>query len=384
MFNVMLFGIVSLLTDISSEMVYPLLPIFLSTALGASPAIIGIIEGIAESLASLLKVFSGYLADKTQKKKELTITGYSGSLLGKLILVLAGSWGGVLFSRIIDRFGKGIRTAPRDALIADSTQKSTRGHAFGLHRAMDTMGAVIGVIIAYILIRGNITDFKRIFWFSTIPALLGIIALLFVKRPSRDKSVKKEFSFAWSKLDTKLKQFLVLAFIFALGNSSNQFLLLRASKLGLSTPNVLLLYLAFNISYALVSLPAGKLSDLIGRKRVLVTGYFIYAAVYFGFARVTHTSSLWLLFIVYGLYSAFTDGVEKALLSDIAPSALRGTVIGMHAALVGVALLPASFIAGILWDKFGAQAPFYFGAGMGLLAVIGLLFIFKDKKTGSK
>ena len=192
-----------------------------------------------------------------------------------------------MFSRIIDRFGKGIRTAPRDALIADSTQKSTRGHAFGLHRAMDTMGAVIGVIIAYILIRGNITDFKRIFWFSTIPALLGIIALLFVKRPSRDKSVKKEFSFAWSKLDTKLKQFLVLAFIFTLANSSNQFLLLRASKLGVSTPNVLLLYLAFNISYALVSLPAGKLSDLIGRKRVLVTGYFIYAVVYFGFARVT-------------------------------------------------------------------------------------------------
>lgn len=384
MFNVMLFGIVSLLTDISSEMVYPLLPIFLSTALGASPAIIGIIEGIAESLASLLKVFSGYLADKTQKKKELTITGYSGSLLGKLVLVLAGSWGGVLLSRIIDRFGKGIRTAPRDALIADSTPKSTRGHAFGLHRAMDTMGAVIGVIIAYILISGNITDFKRIFWFSTIPALLGIIALLFVKRPSRDKSIKKEFSFAWSKLDTKLKQFLVLAFIFALGNSSNQFLLLRASKLGVSTPNVLLLYLAFNISYALVSLPAGKLSDLIGRKRVLMVGYFIYAIVYFGFARVTHTSSLWLLFIVYGLYSAFTDGVEKALLSDIAPSALRGTVIGMHAALVGVALLPASFIAGILWDNFGAQAPFYFGAGMGLLAVICLLFIFKDKKTGSK
>nr|MDA8228377.1 MFS transporter [Desulfitobacterium hafniense] len=369
---------------ISSEMVYPLLPIFLSTALGASPAIIGIIEGIAESLASILKVFSGYLADKTQKKKELTISGYSGSLLGKLVLVLAGSWGGVLLSRIIDRFGKGIRTAPRDALIADSTQKSTRGHAFGLHRAMDTMGAVIGVIIAYILINGNITDFKRIFWYSTIPALLGIIALLFVRRPSQVKSVKKEFSFTWSKLDIQLKQFLVLAFIFTLGNSSNQFLLLRASKLGVSTPYVLLLYLAFNISYALVSMPAGKLSDLIGRKRVLVTGYIIYAIVYFGFARVTQTSTLWLLFIIYGLYTAFTDGVEKALLSDIAPSALRGTVIGMHAALVGIALLPASFIAGILWDNFGAQAPFYFGAGMGLLAVIGLLFIFGDKKTGSK
>ncbi|WP_407312745.1 MFS transporter [Desulfosporosinus sp. SB140] len=381
MFNVVLFGIVSLLTDISSEMVYPLLPIFLSTALGASPAIIGIIEGIAESLASLLKVFSGYLADKTQKKKELTISGYSGSLLGKLVLVLAGSWGGVMLSRIIDRLGKGIRTAPRDALIADSMQKGSRGYAFGLHRAMDTMGAVIGVIIAFVLVSGNITDFKRIFWFSTIPALLGIIALLFVKRPSKIKSVKKEFSFAWSKLDTKLKKFLILAFIFTLGNSSNQFLLLRASKLGVSTPNVLLLYMAFNISYALVSIPAGKLSDLIGRKRVLVTGYLIYAIVYFGFAQVTQTSTLWLLFIVYGLYTAFTDGVEKALLSDIAPSDLRGTVIGMHAALVGVALLPASFIAGILWDNFGAQTPFYFGAGMGLLAVIGLLFIFRDSKA---
>ena len=378
MFNIVILGIVSFLTDISTEMVYPLLPVFLTATLGASPAIVGIIEGIAESLASLLKVFSGYWGDKTKRKKELAITGYGSSALGKIILLFAGSWGGVLLSRVIDRLGKGIRTAPRDALIADSAEAKARGHAFGLHRAMDTFGAVIGVAIAYFLLVGNNHDFKRIFLFSMLPAFLGVLALFFVRQPKEISTGQKKLSFAWSLLDTKLKAFLILAFIFNLGNSSNQFLLLRAGNLGASASLVVLMYLVYNISYGVLSYPIGRLSDRIGRKRILVVGYLIYALVYLGFALVTKLSSLWLLFIVYGFYIAFTEGVEKALLADIAPGHLRGTVIGLHATLVGVALLPASLLAGVLWDVLGAAAPFYFGAGMGLVAAAGLWLILQE------
>lgn len=378
MFNVIVLGIVSLLTDISTEMVYPLLPIFLTSTLGASPAVVGIIEGIAESLASLLKVFSGYWGDKTKKKKELAIVGYGSSFVGKVTLILAGSWGGVLLARVVDRLGKGIRTAPRDALIADSADAKARGHAFGLHRAMDTFGAAVGVGIAYLLLVSDAQGYKRIFFLSMIPAFLGVVVLFFVRQPRELKASGKKFSFSWSQLDSKLKAFLILAFIFTLGNSSNQFLLLRASGLGASAPVVVLLYLVYNLSYGVLSYPAGRFSDRIGRKRVLVAGYLVYALVYFAFARVTNLSAMWTLFIVYGIYIAFTEGVEKALLVDIAPTHLRGTVIGLHAALVGAALLPASFIAGFLWDLFGPAAPFYFGGGMGLMAALGLIVILKD------
>ncbi|KLU63799.1 multidrug resistance protein MdtH [Desulfosporosinus acididurans] len=378
MFNIVVLGIVSFLTDVSSEMVYPLIPIFLTVTLGASPAIVGVIEGIAESIASLLKVFSGYWGDKTKKKKELAIAGYGSSFLGKVVLIFAGSWGGVLISRVIDRLGKGIRTAPRDALIAESSKAEARGHAFGLHRAMDTFGAALGVVIAYFLLIGNINNFERIFLFSMIPAFLGVLALFFVRQPRELSAAKKKLSLSWSALDTRLKAFLILAFIFNLGNSSNQFLLLRASKLGASAPFVILLYLAYNITYGILSYPMGRLSDRIGRRRILVAGYFIYALVYLGFALVTHINTLWSLFIVYGFYIAFTEGVEKALLADIAPSHLRGTVIGLHATLVGLALLPASLFAGFLWDFLGASAPFYFGAGMGLVSAVGLFVILKE------
>jgi len=379
-FNIIVLGIVSFLTDISSEMVYPLLPIFLTVNLGASPAILGIIEGIAESLASLLKVFSGYWGDKTKKKKELAIVGYGSSFFGKFILILAGSWSGVLLSRVVDRLGKGVRTAPRDSLIADSAEEKSYGQAFGLHRAMDTFGAVIGVAIAYVLLMGNTSNFKRIFIFSMIPAFLGVVALFFIRQPRKVKESGKKFSFSWAQLDGRLKAFLILTFIFNLGNSSNQFLLLRANKLGASAPVVVLLYLVYNISYGILSYPACTFSDRIGRKKVLVVGYFVYALVYLGFARVSGLPSMWMLFIIYGIYIALTEGVEKALLADMAPSHLRGTVIGLHAALVGVALLPASFLAGFLWEFLGASAPFYFGSVMGLLAAIGLFFILNDHK----
>ncbi|MFA6216723.1 MAG: MFS transporter [Candidatus Omnitrophota bacterium] len=378
MFNIIILGITSLLTDISSEMVYPLLPLYLITTLGASPVVLGLIEGIAESLASLLKVFSGYFSDKIRIRKPFTILGYTGSAIGKFFLFISTSWGYVLVGRVIDRLGKGIRTAPRDALIADSAHDGKKGAAFGLHRAMDTLGATTGVILAYFLIVNYKGDFKNVFLFSLIPAFLGVVVLFFVrekKKPLVSNSVKVQFK--WGALDKKLKLFLVFTFIFTLGNSSNQFLLLRAKDLGSPLPQVILFYLAYNVIYFLVAYPAARLSDKIGRRNLLVLGYLFYGLVYIGFAFNHSVPALWWLFGTYGLYMGFTEGVEKALVADIAPAELRATAIGLHATLVGIGLLPASLLAGLLWKSFGPAVPFYFGGIMGIISSIGLWVILK-------
>ncbi len=378
MFNIIILGITSLLTDISSEMVYPILPIYLVSTLGASPAILGLIEGIAESLASLMKVFSGYFSDMAKRRKPFTIFGYASSTVGKVFLYISTNWLYVLVGRTIDRFGKGVRTAPRDALIADSAKDGKRGAAFGLHRSLDTLGAVIGVALAYFLVvmyKGNL---KSIFLFSLIPASLGVLNLFFVReKRAETKSSPGKIKLRWSILDKRLKLFLIFTFLFTLGNSSNLFLLLRAKDLGSSAADVILLYLVYNIVYLLVAYPASRLSDKFGRKNLLVAGYFFYGLVYFGFAVNRSTPLLWLLFGVYGLYIGFTEGVEKALVADVAPRELRATVIGLHATLVGIGLFPASFLAGMLWKFVGVQAPFYFGAAMGICSSVGLLFILK-------
>jgi len=394
MFNIILLGITSLLTDISSEMVYPILPIYLVTQLGVGPAILGLIEGTAESLASLLKVFSGYFSDKLKQRKPFTILGYASSTVGKFFLYISTSWLYVLAGRVIDRFGKGVRTAPRDALIAESAKANKRGAAFGLHRAMDTLGATFGVFIAYLLITRYKGNFKYIFLFSLIPAFLAVVFLFFIKeqRPTQKKNREKlQFSRSainsdagsriagkWRALDKKLKLFLIFTFIFTLGNSSNQFLLLRTKNAGSPMPQVILFYLFYNIVYFLVSYPAARLSDRIGRKKLLVLGYLFYGLVYLGFAVNHSINNFWFLFGLYGLYMGFTEGVEKALVADIAPVDLRATAIGLHATLVGIGLLPASILAGILWKFQGASVPFYFGALMGIVASVGLWFILKD------
>lgn len=378
MFNIILLGITSLLTDISSEMVYPVLPIFLTTYLGASPAVLGLIEGIAESLASLLKVFSGYFSDKIKARKPFAIFGYASSTLGKLFLYLATGWTCVLIGRITDRFGKGIRVAPRDALIAESSKEGRLGAAFGLHRAMDTLGAIIGVVIAYFFITSFKSSLRNVFLLSLIPAFLGVLFLFFVKeKKSCPPSSPNRLRFRWKALDKRLKWFLIFTFIFTLGNSSNQFLLLRAMNLGSTLPHVILLYLVYNIVYGLVAYPASRLSDRIGRKKVLVSGYIFYGLVYLGFALNNNPAMFWLLFATYGLYTGFTEGVEKALIADVAPSELRATAIGLHATLVGIGLLPASLFAGLLWKFLGASAPFYFGGFMGIFASVGFWFVLK-------
>lgn len=398
MFNIILLGITSLLTDISSEMIYPLLPVYLVTQLGVGPAILGLIEGIAESLGSLLKVFSGYFSDKVKARKPFTIFGYASSAVGKLVLFISFNWWFVLASRVIDRFGKGVRTAPRDALIADSAKDKQKGAAFGLHRAMDTFGAAVGVYAAYILITRYKDDFKSIFLFALIPALLGVLFLFLVKekRGSREDVAKKidpsgssielntgsrllknSLAEKWRVLDKRLKLFLVFTFIFALGNSSNQFLLLRAKTLGCALPEIILFYLVYNIVFGAVAYPASRLSDKIGRKRLLVLGYMFYGMVYIAFAVNNSVNNFWLLFGIYGLYTGFTEGVEKALVADIAPKELRATAIGLHATLVGVGLFPASLLAGVLWKFLGPAWAFYFGGFMGLAASVGLWFILK-------
>jgi MFS family permease len=357
-------------------MVYPLIPLYLTSRLGASPAIVGLIEGVAESTASLLRVFSGYISDLIGRRKPLAILGYGSSTLGKVFLYLSHSWGFVFIGRWIDRFGKGIRTAPRDALIADSTDPTRRGRAFGLHRAMDTFGAVIGIILAYYFFTRFSGDYSRVFLYSLIPAFLGVFALFFVKE-SR-KTVKGSTSkpvLKWSLLDRRLKGFLIVTLIFTLGNSSNQFLLLRAKNLGFNDATVLLLYLTYNLVYMAFAYPAGRISDRIGRKKLIVVGYLFYGLVYFGFAMVASGSYLWVLFGLYGIYIGLTEGVQKALISDIAPVETRATLIGLHATLEGIGLLPASFIAGLLWNNISASAPFYFGGLMGIISAVGMLLV---------
>ncbi|MEO0053581.1 MAG: MFS transporter [candidate division WOR-3 bacterium] len=380
MFNIIIAGIASMLTDISTEMVYPLLPLYLAS-LGTQPAILGLIEGVAESSASLIKLFSGRISDRFQRRKLLVLTGYSGSTLGKLLLYLSGNWILVFFGRLIDRIGKGIRVAPRDAIIADASINGTRGRAFGLHRAFDTLGATLGIAIAIFLIsrlHGNpaLRNYQQIFLLSIMPALLGVFVLFFLKE-TRTKKPTSPPALRIKNLPPPLRRFLLIIGMFAIGNSSNQFLLLRMNRLGWSTLNILILYFLYNLSYATLAFPAGKIADRIGKRKILSAGYLIYSAVYFGFAlldRGTGIALPYILFIAYGLFSALTEGLEKALVSDIAPENQRASMLGLHAAITGLGLLAASVLAGILWNLFGPRAPFIFSSVLGVGASIGLQF----------
>lgn len=375
--TVFILGLVSLFTDISTEMIYPLLPLYLTTVLGATPAIMGVIEGIAESLASLLKTYSGYISDRVQRRKPLAILGYGAATVGKLFLYLSTSWGWVLFGRVVDRFGKGIRTAPRDALIADASAVGRLGHSFGLHRAMDTLGAAIGIAIAYFLFKTANGQFTRIFLLAMIPGVLGVLLLFLVKekKPAQKSAQAVHPLAGWRTLSPRLKAFFLVAFLFTLGNSSNQFLILRASSLGIEPLDVILAYLTCTIVYALSAYPAGRLSDRIGRRTLLVFGYLFYGIVYLGFSVARTEFQVWFLFGVYGLYSGLTEGVEKALVAELCPGESRATMLGIHATLVGIGLLPASLIGGLLWKVAGPAAPFYFGGTAGLLAALGMYLV---------
>ena len=382
MWNVVLLGLVSFFSDISAEMVYPIIPLYLSAAFGATPALIGLIEGIAESLASLLKVFSGYITDKFGKKKPIAFIGYAAGLVYKVALILAGSWGGVLGARVIDRVGKGIRTAPRDVMVCDSADGSTLGKAFGVHKALDMAGSAIGIFISYLLLEkaGKTAAYKELFAISIIPAILGLLMFFFIKEKRTHEDAKKREPF-WQnikKLDGQLKLYLFVAFSFTLGNSSNAFLLLRAKSVGFDDNNVILLYLIFNLTASILSIPLGRLSDRVGRKKLLVAGYIVFSAVYLGFAFASSQFTIIIAFVLYGFYSAMITGVERAFIAEISPVDLKGSMLGLHSTIVGIALLPSSVIAGLLWVRFGASSPFLFGSVMSLLAAFILLLFMKN------
>ena len=387
MLNIFFLGLVSFFTDFSTEMVYPLIPLYLIVAFGATPATVGVIEGIAESLASLLKVYSGYLSDRFQNKKLLAFSGYAAGLVYKLALLLAGSWAGILGARVIDRAGKGIRTAPRDVIVSESADKDELGKAFGLHKALDMAGAASGLFVTYLIMRGmgDGFDFKRMFILSMIPAVLGLCMFAFVKEKKTPRLAKSRERF-WEglgKVDGQLRLYLVVVLLFTLGNSSKTFILLKANAAGFDAVNVILLYFLYNATASALSVPLGKLSDRIGRKRLLVPGYLAFSLCYFGFAFVQDRWGMIAVFVVYGIYTALITGVERAYVAEISPPELKGTMLGLQSTVAGVALLPASVLAGLLWDSFGAAVPFVFGAGMSLAAAAVLMLFMKNTQVGS-
>lgn len=381
--NIVLLGMVSCFADISSEMVYPVIPLYLTTALGATPALVGVIEGVAESLASLLKVFSGYVSDRFQKKKALAFAGYSTGLIYKIALLFASSWAGVLAARVIDRLGKGIRTAPRDVMVAESADRASMGKAFGIHKTLDMAGSAIGILIAYFLVKNiGAEGYRLIFAVSMLPVLAALALFGLIKESQAPRRIthREPFWKRFKELDGKLKLYLLVTFLFTLGNSSNSFLLLRAYDFGFSASNAVLLYFIYNLTASLLALPCGKLSDNVGRKKLLVGGYLTFSLVYFGFAFCAGQWMMVGIFVLYGVFTAMTTGVERAFISEIAPPDLKGTMLGLHSTLAGIALLPASVIAGALWDNVGAQAPFVYGGAMSLLAALLLRFGLPEKR----
>lgn len=386
--NVVITGLVSFFMDFSSEMIYPLVPLFLSNVLGASKSTIGLIEGIAESTASLLRVFSGWFSDRIGNRKWLIAAGYGISTLSRPIIALAPSWHYVLTSRFTDRFGKGIRVAPRDALIAESSESAYLGRAFGLQKAMDTFGAVIGPAVAFLLLGLLNNDYRKVFWISMVPGTIAVLLIiLFITERKRKaplpRSARPKLTF--SHFDARFRFFVVIMTIFALGNSSDVFLILRAQQVGIPTVMIPVVYLSFNLIYSLSAIPAGIAADRFGRKRIILSGFLLFAAVYYGFAVVKSTSLIWLLFGLYGVFMGLTEGVVKAFLAAIIPSDFKATAFGVYTTAVGLAMFPASLIGGWLWDRVSPSATFYFGATTALLsALLFAAFIVLTRQSAHK
>jgi MFS family permease len=365
-------GAVSLLTDASTEMVYPLLPLFLTRTLGAGTAFVGLVEGLAESTASLLKLLSGWLSDRLGRRKALVAWGYGVSSLTRPLMAMALLPIHVLGIRFLDRIGKGVRTSPRDALIADSTPPEARGAAFGFHRAMDHLGAVVGPVLAYFLLPLVGGSYRAIFWLAGVPAALCILVLIVAVRevPAQGPPARLPL-LTLRPYDRRFKGFLCIVTLFTLGNSSDAFLLLRAREAGVPEGALPLLWAALHGVKSTVSLGGGVLSDRIGRRGTIVGGWLTYAAVYAGFAALGNASQAWALFLVYGLYFGLTEGVEKALVADLAPVAARASAYGVYHTAIGITALPASLLTGWLWQAFGPGVAF--GAGAGLAATAAVL-----------
>jgi len=391
--NVFFLGIVSLLTDVSSEMIFTLVPLFLSNVLGAATTIIGLIGGLSEGADAILRIFSGWLSDKVGKRKLLAVVGYSISTVARPFMYLASTWGAVLAIRFGDRIGKGVRTSPRDALLASSLSAEERGRGFGLHRAMDTSGAVLGLALAAFVVYSvqsgalglSLETYRWLVIIGVVPAVLALIILVsFVrerKPPSGDAVSRVGTAVGFKGVggfDRRFKVFLAIMAVFTLGNSSDFFVILRAQDLGSSVFHIALMLVLFNVTYATISLPAGMLSDRLGRRRVITLGWFIYALVYLGFALSTSVWQIWLLFACYGVYYGIVEGVARAFVADLVTAEKRGTAYGVYHGVVGLGLLAASLIAGWLWDTVSPAAPFYFGAVLAFAAMLGMLTLVRE------
>lgn len=376
--NVWVLGWVAFFNDTATEMSYWLLPQFLVRVLGAGPAAFGLIEGAAETASSLSRLVSGFLSDRLGRRKPLAAAGYTVANLTKPFLALAQSWRQVFWIRFADRVAKGFRGAPRDALIADSVSPARRGAAFGLRQAMDSAGAVIGPLAALLLLPLFAGNVRAVFWLASVPGLASILLVWFAVRevrPIAAAAAEARASVAGVFREKNWRLLLVLlgVTVFSLGNSSDLFLVLRAQNLGVRLALAPALGLVFNIVYTALSWPAGKLSDRIPRRVVAVAGFLVYAAVYFGFARGCSPRAVWLLFAVYGVYYALTEGVLKAWIADLVPSASRASVFGVFNWVVGVAAFPASVVAGWLWQHYSPATPFYFSAVLSSLGALLLL-----------
>lgn len=378
--NLIILGFVSLFTDLSSQMVFPLIPLFLTSVLGAGAYTVGIVEGAAETTASLLKVVSGYWSDKIKKRKPFVLFGYSLSSVTKPFFAFANVWSFVLFVRIIERIGKGLRTAPRDALVAESCDACVRGKAYGFHRAMDGIGSISGAILAFLLL--PMLGYRNIFLFAFIPGIIAVFIILFIKeRKTPMAKETKEISIRVSLKDLpiNLRLFIVVSSIFALGHFGYAFLLLRAKDIGLADNVAILLYVVFYIVYTICVIPSGILSDKIGRKPVLIIGYLVFAIASIGLIFTSNIYDILLFFVIYGLFYAMIDGVQRAFVVDLAPKHLKGTALGTFHTAIGMVALPGGFIAGMLWDKINPETTFIYGLSLTMVSL--LLFMFVKNKT---
>ena len=373
--NVFALGVVSFAADIASEMAYPLIPIFLTSTLGAPVAALGVIEGVAEGTASLLKVGSGWLSDRVGRRKGLVSAGYALSAVGKAVLALAFSWPQVFVARFIDRLGKGVRTAPRDALIADGTPSSLLGRAFGFHRALDTAGAVAGPLIALLLVGGWGLGIRAVLLLALVPGAAAVALLLLVRDIPVKRAVDPDGDDPPVRAPGAYWAFLGIVLVFTIGNSSDAFLILRARDVGLSVSLVIVAYVAFNVAYSLLSTPAGIMSDRMDRRLLYTLGLVIYGLVYLGFAWLPSTAWVWPLFVVYGCYMALTEGTARALVAEAAPPGRRGTFLGLYHTSVGLATVLASVMAGLLWQAVAPAAPFAVGAGTAFAAAALMLLL---------
>ncbi len=375
--NVILLGVTSLLNDVSSEIIYPLLPAFLTQVLGAGPGYIGLIEGVAESTASVLKLLSGWLSDRLGKRKGLVVVGYAIAAVSRPLVAITSAPWQVLAVRFSDRAGKGLRSAPRDVLLAESSARGAWGRAFSFHRAMDHLGAVIGPLIAFALTEAFAGRLRLVFVLASVPGILAVAVVAFGVHEAASPNILQASLplVARQPVPRPLRTFLLIVFLFTLGNSTDAFLLLRAQDLGVPVAVLPLLWMVLHAVKSASSVPGGALSDQLGRKRVIAVGWLVYAAVYVGFAMARSALAMWLLFAAYGLFFGFTEGVEKALVADLVEAADRGAAFGFYHLTIGVAALPASIMFGLLWASWGPGVAFGTGAGLATLAALLLAVV---------